>query len=216
MIYYWFPFKFPFLLGLTSFYFTPTCINPSYRSFFPLSLASNFKHFLHRKTVTFFFKLQDLLKRKYKRHHDFWNISWQPAIAEFLSEQTVRWGAEMPTWPLWSLWAKPPAYLISSGNEVVNTYSGYLVIRCFVCRGHMFLNWCCLFLWVFTMSAGCWPIAWRDQSLGPVFLAQIHILFSPSSNYCHYCHWLPVGRRCQPSWRTEPLRCPGQQKAGCG
>ena len=98
----------------------------------------------------------------------------------------------MPTWPLWSLWAKPPAYLISSGNEVVDTYSGYLVIRCFVCRGHMFLNWCCLFLWVFTMSAGCWPIAWRDQSLGPVFLAQIHILFSPSSNCCHYCHWLPV------------------------
>lgn len=52
-IYYWFPFKFPLLLGLTSFYSTPTRINPNYRSFFSFSLASDFKHFFkHRKQVT--------------------------------------------------------------------------------------------------------------------------------------------------------------------
>lgn len=131
MIYYRFPFKFLFLLGLTSFYFTPTCINPSYRSFFPLSLASNFKHFLHRKQGTF---KKNLLK-KYKGYHDFWNIFWQPAISEFTSEQTELDGElKCLRDHCGLLWAKPPAYLISSGNEVVDTYSGYLIIRCFICQ----------------------------------------------------------------------------------
>lgn len=43
--------------------------------------------------------LYKIYVKKYKGHHDFWNIFWEPAISEFTSAQTelVRRGAEMPT-----------------------------------------------------------------------------------------------------------------------
>lgn len=65
--------------------------------------------------------LYKIYVKKYKGHHDFWNIFWEPAISEFTSAQTelVRRGAEMPTWPVWFLWAKPPASDLP-GNDVVH------------------------------------------------------------------------------------------------
>lgn len=218
MIYYWFPFKFPFLLGLTSFYFTPTCINPSYRSFFPLFLASNFKHFLHRKQVTLFF-LKTYLK-KYKGHRDFRNIFWQPTISEFTSEQTVRQGAEMPTWPLWSLWAKPLAYLISPGNEVVDTYSGYLIIRCFICQRPYIL---CL---VLALSVGFHEESWvlidcpkrseLQHAWAQYFRSSSHFVLSPAAVIVIAVSDFQLKGCASQARLTELLRTPSQEKAGCG
>lgn len=146
----------------------------------------------------------------------FGNLQFQSS----LPNRQVRQGAEMPTWPLWSLWAKPPAYLSSPGNEVVDTYSGYLIIRCFICQRPYIL---CL---VLALSVGFHDESWvfidcpkrseLEHAWAQYFRSSSHFVLSPAAVIVIAVSDFQLKGCASQAQLTERLRTPSQEKAGCG